>query len=62
MIARSGLSKHVGNIWKMMCRADCEDGILSACTKSRSLQDLSKEVLMEMENDRRSIEIFEVAK
>ncbi len=53
MIATTGLSGHVGNIWKMMCRANCEDGILSDCAKSRSLQDLSQEVMEEMEGDRR---------
>lgn len=50
MIARTGLLGHIGNVWKMMNRADCEDGILSACTKLRSLQDLSQEVMGEMED------------
>lgn len=51
MITRTGLSVHIGNIWKMMCQANCEDGILSDCTKSRSLQDLSREVMGEMETE-----------
>jgi hypothetical protein len=51
MMTATGLFGHVGNIWKMMCRANCEDGILSDCTKSRSLQDLSQEVMEEMEGD-----------
>ena len=66
----TGLSGHVGNIWKMMNHAECEDGILSACDKSCSLQNLSREVVEEMELERRIeaiamqetqiIEIFEV--
>lgn len=50
MMTATGLFGHVGNIWKMMCRANCEDGILSDCAKSRSLQDLSQEVMEEMED------------
>ena len=67
---RSGLSGHIGNVWKMMSRTKCEDGILSACDKSYSLQDLSREVVEEMELDRcveaikfqenQIIELFEV--
>ena len=67
---RAGLSRHIGNVWKMMNRTECEDGILSACDKSYSLQDLSREVVEEMEIERRIeaiamqetqvIEIFEV--
>lgn len=52
MITKTGLFSHIGNVWKMMNRADCEDGVLSACVKSRSLQDLSQEVMEEMEGDR----------
>jgi hypothetical protein len=52
MIAKTGLSGHIGNVWKMMQRANCEDGILSDCIKARSLQDLSQEVMEEMEGDR----------
>ena len=67
---RTGLSGHIGNIWRMMNLTECEDGILSACDKSLSLQDLSREVVEEMEFDRcleatkfqenQIIEIFEV--
>lgn len=46
-----GLSGHIGSIWKMMNRANCEDGILTACGKARSLEDLSNEVVDEMETD-----------
>ena len=50
MITKTGLFGHVGNIWKMMCRANCEDGILSDCVKSRSLQDLSQEAKKVIKN------------
>ena len=69
-LTMTGLSGHIGNIWKMMNHAECEDGILSACDKSCSLQNLSREVVEEMELERRIeaiamqetqiIEIFEV--
>jgi hypothetical protein len=45
----NGLSGHIGSIWRMMNRANCEDGILTACGKARSLEDLSNEVVEEME-------------
>jgi hypothetical protein len=51
MISKTGLFDHIDNVWKMMNRANCEDGILSDCAKSRSLQDLSQEVMEEMEGD-----------
>jgi hypothetical protein len=43
------LSGHIGSIWKMMNRANCEDGNYKDCTKSRSLEDLSREIMDEME-------------
>ncbi len=50
---RNGISGHVGSIWRMMCRTNCEDGLLGdACTKSFSLENLYKEVADEMEADR----------
>ena len=50
---RNGLSKYVGKVLKMMSRPDCEDGFLTeACTKSLSLEDLSSEIMEEMESDR----------
>ena len=46
----NGLATHIGNVWRMMSRPDCEDGLGSVdCTKSRSLQTLSNEVVGEME-------------
>ena len=46
----SGLSAHIGSIWSMMSRANCEDGFSSdACTKSFSLETLSDEIVEEME-------------
>jgi hypothetical protein len=46
----NGLSAHIGNIHKMMSRANCEDRFApDACTKSTSLEDLSAKIMDEME-------------
>jgi|GEM_PF-7048934 len=48
----TGLSAHIGSIWRMMSRTNCEDGVSSdACTKSLSLETLSHEIVEEMETD-----------
>lgn len=40
-----GLSAHVGRVMsRMINRANCEDGLLSFCTESQSLENLYKEV------------------
>ena len=49
---RTGLSAHIGSIWGMMSRANCEDGVSSdACNKSLSLETLSNEIVEEMETE-----------
>jgi hypothetical protein len=45
----SGLSAHIGNVWKMMSRANHQDGFWSdTCGESMSLETLSSEITEEM--------------